>query len=358
MSNTATTKKIGDYDLNWATPEFISSTREYLSENLKLSIDEVPLGAGYSGVVYRVGRDKALKVLRPLDNLTPDFAESLLRRFYFEAEVLQRGQEFTEATPRIYQAGKFGPHNYILMEQLHPKTLKLIASNPDKYRLIDKVKIAGDLTKHLHDMHLNDIIHRDIKPGNITFCRGTDIVPVRGNLNEFLGGRNIKLIDFGCASLLSKVAEEEGYAIGTPAYMAPEQAFKNLTEIGSHTEQYNLAATLYRLVTGETPDILDIRSDLKTGGFYVAGLKPLDIPPISNRRERALMDILRKALSKHPESRYGSMEKFNHEFRDFFEWSYPNEVWPESATIEDEDAGILRKTGHLFKNGLKITLRR
>src|SRR5262249_34912649 len=104
----------------------------------------------------------------------------------------------------------------------------------------DAAALLEELARAIHEAHQHGIVHRDLKPGNVLLPRGT-LRP--------------KVTDFGIAKFLDKETRQTqtGQILGTPCYMAPEQAAGQSKLVGPATDVYGLGATLYELLTGQPP---------------------------------------------------------------------------------------------------------
>jgi tetratricopeptide (TPR) repeat protein/tRNA A-37 threonylcarbamoyl transferase component Bud32 len=195
------------------------------------------LGQGGMGIVYkarhlRLKRLVALKVIRHDRNRNPED----LARLEIEAEVLARLNH--PNILRIYEIGRVYDDPFVTLELLEGGTLKgRLAGTPQPVR--ESVALVSTLARAVHAAHSAGILHRDLKPSNILF--DSDGVP--------------KIADFGLAKRLD-VEEGEtftGQVIGTPSYMAPEQAQGWAPEIGRSADVYSLGAILYEMLTGRPP---------------------------------------------------------------------------------------------------------
>jgi eukaryotic-like serine/threonine-protein kinase len=195
------------------------------------------LGRGGMGVVYRarqhgVDRDVALKMIRGDDHENPEH----LGRFKTEAEVL--GQLNHPNIVKIYQIGRADDVPFVALELLEGGTLaKRLASTPQPFA--ESAALLTTLARAVHAAHLAGILHRDLKPSNVLFD----------------GAGAPKIADFGLAKRLEA---EDGQTrpdqvLGTPSYMAPEQARGSGPEVGPAADIYSLGAILYEMLTGRPP---------------------------------------------------------------------------------------------------------
>jgi len=198
-----------------------------------------PIGGGGMGVVYRarderLGRDVAIKVIRP-GLLASDAAR---RRFRIEALALGKLNHPNIAT--VYNVGTQDGTDYLVMELVSGQTLKdRLESGPLSPQ--ESLTLASEVASALEEAHEHSVIHRDLKPGNI-------IVTPRGHA---------KILDFGLAKMLATSADDETHpltdtgVIGTPLYMSPEQAEGK--PVDARTDLWSLGVVLYESLTGKAP---------------------------------------------------------------------------------------------------------
>jgi serine/threonine protein kinase len=251
------------------------------------------LGTGGMGVVYeaedmKLGRRVALKFMPDVD------ADPMsLERFQREARAASSLNH--ENICIVYESGEHEHRPYIAMELLEGKPLdRLLAAGP--LPLDQLLDIAIQIAEALDAAHHRGIVHRDIKPGNI-----------------FVTSRNrVKVLDFGLAKV-SQISSLEtvggdtatphltspGSAVGTIAYMSPEQARGD--ELDGRSDLFSFGTVLYQMATGVLP------FEGKTSAVvFHAILQNTQISPIERNAAipEKLDEIINKALEKDPEMRY------------------------------------------------------
>ena len=210
--------------------------------------------------------------------------------------------------PKIYNWGNLnGAQNsesFLLCEEV-PGTKLLDTMRKEDLPLKTKIEIIQRTAEIMQKIHNKDILHRDIKPSNIMWDQKTNAVHV---------------IDLGLASYLNNNEtllhpEKVGRIIGSPAYLAPEQAFGDNKEVGKHTDIFNLGASLYHLLTGEIIHVGDNPFALITSARGYEYHNPLTPSPFPKKLDQALS----KALAKKPQDRYASMQAFADDLKAFAE---------------------------------------
>jgi tRNA A-37 threonylcarbamoyl transferase component Bud32 len=261
------------------------------------------LGQGAFGVVYRaldtfLEREVALKI--------PKFRASAtehMERFLREARAVARLRHSNIVA--VFDAGSDGDQPYLALELIAGETLaEHCRTQRPTYRQAGQW--VRDLALALDCAHRQGIIHRDVKPANILIENGT------ARLTDFGLAKSI-VADAPAGATNSRptsdlVMTHDGAIVGTPAYMAPEQARGELDAIGPHSDQYSLAVVLYELATGRRPFQGALAEVLAQVGDRnrlapAAQLSAPDVP-------LALESILAKALAKDPAGRYASAAEF------------------------------------------------
>src|SRR5438128_9679431 len=195
------------------------------------------IGRGGQGVVYRahqksLNRIVALKVI----GLGPWTTETDMQRFRREAEAAA-SLEHPGIVP-IHEVGEREGQCYFSMKFVEGGQLDEVFKH-EPLSIRRAVELVAKVARTVHYAHEHGILHRDIKPGNI-------LLDQHGEPH---------LTDFGLARLVEADSTVTGTldVLGTPSYMAPEQAAGNNTEISRNTDVYGLGAVLYQLLTGHPP---------------------------------------------------------------------------------------------------------
>src|SRR5438105_5506484 len=245
------------------------------------------IGRGGQGVVYRahqksLNRIVALKVI----GLGPWTTETHLKRFRREAEAAA-SLEHPGIVP-IHEVGEREGQCYFSMKFVEGGQLDEVFKH-EPLSIRRAVELVAKVARTVHYAHEHGILHRDIKPGNI-------LLDQHGEPH---------LTDFGLARLVEADSTVTGTldVLGTPSYMAPEQAAGNNTEISRNTDVYGLGAVLYQLLTGHPP--------FAGGTTYETVKLLLETEPRPPRQlnpkiDRDLSTICLKCLEKDPKRRYAS----------------------------------------------------
>ena len=245
------------------------------------------IGRGGQGVVFRarqksLNRTVALKVI----NLGQWASKAHLKRFRLEAEAAAR-LEHPGIVP-IHEVGERDGSCYFSMKFVEGGQLDEVVRR-EAMPIRRAVEFIAKVARIVHYAHEHGILHRDIKPGNI-------LLDAKGEPH---------LTDFGLARLVESesTVTRTMEVLGTPSYMAPEQAVGNNAAISSVTDVYGLGAVLYQLLTGQPP--------FAGGTTYETIKLLLDTEPrqprlLNSKIDRDLSIICVKCLEKDPKRRYSS----------------------------------------------------
>ncbi len=256
------------------------------------------LGRGGMGVVYKA-RHLGLKRLVALKMILAGAhaGSSELARFRSEAEAVARLQH-----PHIVQIFDIGEHEglaYFSLEFVEGGNLAgRCHGAPQPPR--QAAQLVETLARAVHAAHRHGIVHRDLKPANILLT--SDGIP--------------KITDFGLAKQLNShdCQTQSGAVLGTPSYMAPEQAQGKAREVGPAADVYALGAILYDLLTGRPPFQAATVWETIT---QVTSLEPTPPSRLQGQVPGRLEAICLKCLQKDPQKRYTSAESLADDLRQF-----------------------------------------
>jgi len=249
------------------------------------------LGEGGMGQVYRatqvnLRRDVALKLLH--GNL-PDH-EAGRRRFIREARVASALRHPNAV--EIYDVGVDGPHVFIVMELLGGTVLRDRLEQQGRLSLRESLELATQVADLLVTAHALPLVHRDLKPENI-FVE-----------DDREGRLRVRVVDFGLAFIEGDAETgrltQEGLVVGTPAFLAPEQA--QGIHVGPPADVYSLGCVLYELLTGQTV-FRGSHMNVLTQHVYVAPVPPRERAPeagIPSDLDDLVLDMLSKAPEQRP----------------------------------------------------------
>lgn len=246
------------------------------------------LGEGGMAFVFKakdeqLERNVAIKTLKPIYISDSNFVS----RFKREAQTAANLNH-----PNIVQIFDWGVEEnepYFVMEYVEGTTLSSVLAKNKRVNISDALYIGSQVSAALHEAHENNLVHRDIKPGNIM------ITP----------GGKIKVTDFGIVSIQDEDSDitKSGTILGTANYISPEQA--QGLPVSKQSDLYSLGVVLYELISGKTPFDGDTPISIATKHLTE---KPKPISELINDIPTGVEKIVLKLLNKKQINRYKSAE--------------------------------------------------
>jgi serine/threonine protein kinase len=257
------------------------------------TLDQGGMGMVFEAEHVRLKRRVAVKVLA--EHLANNALA--LARFNREAEIISQVQH-----PHIVHVTDFDTTEagepYLVMELLSGESLATRLEREGCLPLADAIRITHQVSSGLAAAHAANIVHRDLKPANIF------LASVAGQ------GATVKLLDFGISKRIGagKGLTGEYDILGTPDYMAPEQALGKTANVDHRGDQYALAVISFEMLAGRTPfagdDVMEVLRN-------VIGAEPPRLDELAPHVPREASEVIRRALSKDPEQRFGSIAEFS-----------------------------------------------
>jgi serine/threonine protein kinase len=247
-----------------------------------------PLGRGGMGEVWlgrdtRLDRDVAVKLLRPSSLPAGADVDALINRFAREARLTAKLEN--PGVPAVYDTGSDEDDLYLVMQLIGGADLAEFQAENEPVPVGWVVAIGAQIASVLGAAHGAGLIHRDLKPRNVMITETGEI----------------KVLDFGIAVLrdvdMTRITRTSE-AVGTPAYMAPEQAMHN--QASPSSDLYSLGCVLYELLTGQY--VFDAQTPL---AMMHRHFNDTPEPVLSLRPEagQQLADLITRLLAKKPEAR-------------------------------------------------------
>jgi WD40 repeat protein/serine/threonine protein kinase len=275
------------------------------------------LGRGGMGVVYKARQARADRVVALKMILTGEHAsEAELARFRTEAEAVARLQH-----PNILQVFQVGEHNGLPFFSLEFCAGGSLADQLDgtPWPAVRAAALVETLARAVHAAHERQVIHRDLKPANVLLVRSDPLqgVPMGGpDESGHYEHYTPKVADFGLAKKLDAPGHptSTGAVMGTPSYMAPEQARGHNDAVGPAADVYALGAILYELLTGRPP--FKAATSMETL-LQVLSDEPLPPSRFHPKLPRDAETICLKCLQKDARKRYASAQELADDLRRF-----------------------------------------
>jgi serine/threonine protein kinase len=253
---------------------------------------------GGMGRVYRaeqvpLGRLVAIKTLDPRHTGGGDTDPQFQQRFFLEASVASKLQHPNTVT--VFDYGRTADGIYfIAMELVEGRSLLAAVRAEAPFSAARVTHIALQIARSLREAHRLDVIHRDLKPGNVLLTQ-------HGDEDDF-----VKVLDFGLVKHVETEQQQEltkaGLFMGSPKYMSPEQIRGE--HVDARGDVYALGVVMYEMLTGRVP--FDRENTVK---ILMAHMHE-PVPPLENPEiPPAMVDLVMRCLSKTPEGRPASMDE-------------------------------------------------
>lgn len=248
---------------------------------------EKELGKGAMGTVYlgrdpKINRVVAIKTLALSQEFEEDELEDVKERFFREAETAGRLNHPNIVT--IYDAGEEHDLAYIAMEFLEGGDLSGYVKSGQLLPLAKTLELVARCADALAYAHAQNVVHRDIKPGNIMYDADSD---------------KLTITDFGIARITDSSRTKTGMVLGTPSYMSPEQIAGK--KVDGRSDLFSLGVMLYHLAAGQLP----FRADSMATLMYRIANEPHEDPrTIREDLPECVCTVIDRAMAKDPAERY------------------------------------------------------
>jgi serine/threonine-protein kinase len=257
----------------------------------------------YAGLNIRTGKRVALKWISPALATTK---EALSR---FRREALAAGRINHPNVVTVFDVVEHLSSTWLVMELLEGDPLSEILNRVGYMEPEPAVQLLIPAIRGVAAAHAHGVIHRDLTPDNIFICRSADGKP-----------REAKVLDFGVSKLADEATDQVGitglgHAVGTPAYMAPEQIRGNFPA-DARTDVYALGVVLYQMLAGRRPFDGQIYSALM---IEIATMDPPRLSSIQPHVPPALEAVVHRALARDMDKRFPDVKSFLEALEDLFQ---------------------------------------
>lgn len=246
-----------------------------------------PIASGGMGTVYRaydltLQRDVAVKLMKEEMLSEPDAMESFVREARAAAQLNHTN------IIHIYSFDELDGSNYLVMELADAGCLDSRIEKEQVVPELDVLDVGVKVASALDTALKHNLLHRDIKPGNILY----------NNEGE------PKLVDFGLAKAADEADDESDDIWGTPYYIAPEKVNREREDFLS--DMYSLAGTLYHALTGHVPFEADEINDVVAAHVHTPLTPPNQVNPAITQ---TTSDAIERAMAKNPADRFASYDE-------------------------------------------------
>lgn len=282
----------------------------------------------YEADDLRMGRRVAVKETRIPDDVPPERAEYLRARFLRQAVAAAALDHANIVT--VYEAGTEGPYCYMIMELLRGPSLSTVLSRRGKLQIDEALEIITQVLDALQSAAEKGVVHRDIKPDNLTL--------------EADG--SVKVTDFDIALREGEAGRGRKGPVGTPSYMSPEQARGRETD--RRSDLYSAGVVLYEMVCGRKPFVGDTVDEIIQALEYSDLEFPEHLPA-------DLCWILRRALQRDPGARYNSAAEMLADIR-ALQTRAPSDTVPSASPAPPQVAATLAASERRYALGNRVCL--
>ncbi len=290
------------------------------------------VGVGGMADVYlaedtQLGREVALKILHPQYAGDDSFVER------FRREALSAAKLQHPNIVQIYDSGREGDFNFIVMEYVEGESLKDHLAQEGPLEIGEACRIAREVLTALAYAHRTGLVHRDIKPGNILLSKDG----------------KVQVTDFGIARAeAGSTMTQTGTILGTAYYLSPEQA--QGLPLDGRSDIYSLGVVLYEMLTGRRP----FEGDSPVSIAY-KHVREMPKPPTAYREDvpRPLEAIVLTALTKKPEDRYSSAALMRRDLEAFGQGREVTATIKGVPAVAEDSTQVIRSVGLLERQATR-----
>jgi serine/threonine-protein kinase len=271
------------------SPEQPPAAAEALPERIGGYRIDAMLGRGGMGAVYK-GWDESLHRYVAIKVLPGEYGRDAAARDRFLVEARALARLVHPNITQVFAAGSEGDRPYFAMEFVDGPSARDLLREHGRIEPAEAVRIVKGVSQGLQHAQRSDIVHRDVKPGNILIA--SDGTP--------------KITDFGLAKLVKEDLQltATGMVMGTPSYISPEQAKGERSDF--RADIYSLGVTLYELVMGRPPFQADsamtmLMKHISEPVRFPVASREAAVPPV-------MTGVIRRMMAKTPDARYLSYE--------------------------------------------------
>jgi WD40 repeat protein/tRNA A-37 threonylcarbamoyl transferase component Bud32 len=317
------------------------------------------LGHGAMGRVLRVrderlGRELALKVALASDGRearADELDPVRLRRFHAEARITGRLSHPNIVPLHDLDADAEG-RPFFTMKLVQGKSLGevfgLAREQRDGWGLARAVELLVRVCEALAHAHERGVVHRDLKPANVLVGTAGEVYVMDWGLARELereDERDLRISEAAPGAGDSPLVTLDGHVLGTPVYMAPEQARGRLDQVGPQSDVYSLGAMLYELLTGRRPYVdPDGRTPARAALARVLAGPPRPVHALAPHAPAELESICERAMARELAQRYPSMDALGADLRAWIEGrvvgAHASGAWPELVKWAGRNRGF------------------